>query len=444
MAGASTIADLRQGSPYVGYTYSYPHKTAYRPLSPARSLRRVWSGEDRHALFLYVHVPFCEMRCGFCNLFTTTGAGSDLVDDYLAALRRQAEVVAEQLGPAAFARFAIGGGTPTYLEPAALEELLAIGAAVFGVRGVDTPTSIETSPTTATPERLAVLSAHGVERISIGVQTFDEGEARALGRTQARSAVERALDDIRDHRFPTLNIDLMYGGEGQTASTWLAAIDRALQWQPEELYLYPLYVRHLTGLARRNRTWDDHRLDLYRRGRDHLVELGYDQVSMRMFRRAGAAATTPRAPEYCCQADGMIGLGSGSRSYTRRLHYSLEYAVGREKIRDLVRDYIQRSDELFAHADYGIELSREDRVRRFVLLSLLQCDGLEIADYRAEFGQEPWLDLPELSALADWGLLEIGSDVVRLTHAGIERSDAVGPWLYSANVRERMDTFDWR
>ena len=83
---------------YAGYTYAYPHKTAYRPLPP-RPLKEVWAEEDRSRLFLYVHVPFCEMRCGFCNLFTLAHPPRSLVVAYLDALARQAETVAAALGP---------------------------------------------------------------------------------------------------------------------------------------------------------------------------------------------------------------------------------------------------------------------------------------------------------------------------------------------------------
>src|SRR5438094_10410128 len=106
---------LRAG-PYPGYAYSYPHKTAYRPLQPPVALRHVWTDERRDALFLYLHVPFCEMRCGFCNLFTTANPQADFTEDYLAALKRQAERVRAAIGDVTIAQMAIGGGTPTFLD----------------------------------------------------------------------------------------------------------------------------------------------------------------------------------------------------------------------------------------------------------------------------------------------------------------------------------------
>ena len=114
--GAEDIHDTsispRKGSPFQAYSYSYPHKTAYRDLEPPRNLAEVWAAENRQALFLYFHIPFCEMRCGFCNLYTVANPRDELVRDYLDALRRQARVMDEILGERAVARMAIGGGTP--------------------------------------------------------------------------------------------------------------------------------------------------------------------------------------------------------------------------------------------------------------------------------------------------------------------------------------------
>src|SRR5205085_12428903 len=91
----------------------------------------------------------------------------------------------------------------------------------------------------------------------------------------------------------------------------------ALHWDPEELYLYPLYIRPQTGLGRRNGDGVEHRTDLYRLGRDLLLSQGYRQASLRCFRKPSTALPT----NYGCQRDGMIGLGCGARSYTRELHY---------------------------------------------------------------------------------------------------------------------------
>jgi coproporphyrinogen III oxidase-like Fe-S oxidoreductase len=417
--------------PYQGYVYAYPHKTAYRPLDPQPALTEVWAEEDKRALFLYLHVPFCEVRCGFCNLFTRTGATEELTTAYLDALSRQADAVQDALGDAQFAMAAFGGGTPTYFTPAELDRLCDI-AERFAT-GV--PLGVETSPDTATKDRLTVLRDRGTSRISIGVQSFVEAEARAAVRPQKPRQVREALDTIREVGFSTLNIDLIYGIDGQTPESWLWSIDAALTWRPEEIYLYPLYVRPLTGLGRLAGDWDDQRLSLYRLGRDHLVDQGYEQVSMRMFRRPGLGGGT----EYCCQEDGMVGLGCGARSYTSALHYSFDYAVNASEVRHIIDDYVESAD--FGTARVGFVLDDGERRRRHLIQSLLQVSGLDRAAYRARFGGDVLADF-DLSSFETF--VTCDADTIRLTPEGLAHSDAIGPMLFSPQVQGLMNAYEAR
>src|SRR5690606_23764547 len=243
--------------PYQSYVYAYPHKTAYHELPDRPLLGDLWRDEPKDALSLYLHIPFCEVRCGFCNLFARIGAPDGLTGRYLDALDRQAAAARDALGagqdgggPVRFANAAFGGGTPTFLTAAELTRLCDIAERRMGADLRAIPLSVEASPATATADRLAVLAERGTTRLSLGVQSFVEEEARAAVRPQRRADVEAALGRIRDAGIPVLNIDLIYGIDGQTTATWLRSLDAALAWRPEELYLYPLYVRPLTGLAR--------------------------------------------------------------------------------------------------------------------------------------------------------------------------------------------------
>jgi len=437
-----TVASVMSSTPYVAYTYSYPHKTAYRPIAPALHLRDVWAGEAVDSLFLYVHLPFCEMRCGFCNLFTTANPRGDIVDEYLAVLERQCSQVKSAIDLARFARCAIGGGTPTYLSARQLECLFDMLSRVWKVDFWTVPTSVETSPRTSDQEKLCVLKRRGVSRISIGVQSMIDGEVNAAGRAQKAQWVSAAIDRIRAAGFATLNVDLIYGLPGQTRASWHESLERVLDFRPEEIYLYPLYVRPLTGLDRRgSRPQDQLRLDCYRAARDTLLASGYQQLSMRMFR--GAAAPEQAGPVYCCQEDGMVGIGCGARSYTSRLHYSSEYAVGTTGVKAILRDYLQKTDAQLDQVDYGCHLDAAEQKRRFVIKSLLRSEGLNTAAYSARFGSEVEVDLPEILDLVEEGLV-VGGSQLQLTEAGMERSDAVGPYLYSASVREMMDDYELR
>ncbi|MFD7626658.1 STM4012 family radical SAM protein [Streptomyces sp. NPDC059851] len=439
--------------PYQSYVYAYPHKTAYRPLPDRPALRDLWRGEPKGALSLYLHIPFCEVRCGFCNLFTRIGAPEGLTGRYLDALDRQAAAVREALGdegPVRFANAAFGGGTPTFLTADELTRLCDIAEQRMGADLRAVPLSVEASPATATADRLAVLAERGTTRLSLGVQSFVDDEARAAVRPQRRADVEAALGRIRGARIPVLNIDLIYGIDGQTPATWRTSLDAALAWEPEELYLYPLYVRPLTGLARRTAhtdvEWDAQRLALYRQGRDHLLAHGYEQVSMRMFRRPGAA---PQGPDdHACQTDGMIGLGCGARSYTSALHYSFDYAVDMGEIRAIIDDYTATTGADFGHAVHGRYVDGREARRRHLLQSLLQARGMPVADYRDRFGTHPYDDFPaELHDFAARGWLEETGDpagparLLRLTPDGLAHSDALGPALFSPAVRAAMAAY---
>ncbi|MGY0490441.1 STM4012 family radical SAM protein [Streptomyces sp. WG-D5] len=458
----ATPATTDSTRPYQSYVYAYPHKTAYRPLPDRPALRDLWRHEPKDALSLYLHIPFCEVRCGFCNLFTRIGAPDDLTTRYLDALERQAVAVREALDDAGtgtetgtdrpglrFANAAFGGGTPTYLDADELARLCDIAELRMGADLRAVPLSVETSPATATADRLAVLAERGATRLSIGVQSFVDAEARAAVRPQRRADVEAALGRIRDARIPVLNIDLIYGIDGQTPASWRTSLDAALAWRPEELYLYPLYVRPLTGLGRgaaplTDRAWDEQRLRLYRQGRDHLRAHGYEQVSMRMFRRADAPAQGP--DDYACQTDGMIGLGCGARSYTASVHYSFDYAVDMREIRGIIDRYTALPAAEFGHAVHGSRVDADEARRRHLLQSLLQAQGMPLDDYRSRFGSDPHDDFPaELRAFGERGWLADPADgLLRLTPEGLAHSDALGPALFSPSVRAAMAAYEAR
>jgi oxygen-independent coproporphyrinogen III oxidase len=444
----SALKSILEGSPYQAYTYAYPHKTAYRKLERDVPLSEVWSLENRSGLFLYVHIPFCEMRCGFCNLFTTTNPDSSLEQGYLKALERQARAVRKQLdtagGHAVFSRMALGGGTPTYLNEVELYTLFDNLEIIFGKHLKRIPISVETSPATATSLRLQALRNNGVDRVSIGVQSFLEDEVHAVGRAQNTDEVHRTLERIRGTGFETLNIDLIYGMPNQTAQTWLESLRAALFYEAEELFLYPLYVRPLTGLDKLGRSWDDHRLALYRVGRDFLLENGYEQHSMRVFRRRDAATRDSNGVQFDAQHDGLVGLGCGARSYTRHLHYSSEYAVGQPGVREIIAAYNTRDEASFGVASHGFWLDDDEQRRRFVLQRIFNTSGVSRKAYRKRFGSDVLEAFDVLHELEEHGLLEVADDAVRLSSLGLERSDAIGPALYSSAVNGLSEEYEWR
>lgn len=434
-----TLALPQLRTRYEAYAYAYPHKTAYRALTPPVPLADAWAAESRNSLFLYVHLPFCEMRCGFCNLFTLAQPAGDSVSAYLDTLAREAARARLALGPGCFTQAAFGGGTPTFLNESQLEWLFDTLSRTFQLQLGTHPLSVETSPRTATAGKMRLLKSRGATRVSIGVQSFIEFEVAAAGRAQSNRTVHEAIAHIRAAEIPTLNLDLIYGLPGQTVASFLHSLRAALAYRPEELYLYPLYVRPLTGIGRHTHTWDDLRTACYAEGRDFLLAEGYTQVSMRYFR----AARAPRSEsDFCCQDDGMVGIGCGARSYTQSLHYSREFAVGREGVKAILKDYIGRPDARFDVADYGCRLNAHEQRRRYIIKSILRIDGLSQDAYARRFGTNPLADLPELAEWIDGGYLVHDAQGIRPTPLGLDHSDLLGPRLFSAPMQALMNEFD--
>jgi oxygen-independent coproporphyrinogen-3 oxidase len=512
MSKTASLAERMAADGYDGYAYSYPHKTAYAPLDPPVSLEQAWRGEDTSKLFLYTHLPFCEMRCGFCNLFTTIRPGQDLVQRTLDAIERQSRVVADCVQPKGVVQAAFGGGTPSYLNERELERLFGILTKHWKVDFSSIPVSFETSPGTVTPEKLALLRQLGVDRLSMGVQSFVAEDLAALKRPQNTEQVLQACQWIKEAGFPIFNIDLIYGNQDQSAASWQLCLERAVAWLPQELYLYPLYVGKLTNLDRLGRRPGQYRRDFFEQARDYLTSVGYRPISMRLFQRVPnssqaskfsidigepnlaiskgiAGQSSPRtamsndsalkfspktamakgfaggaqlgnpqdlvsvygsrgsAPGggWCCQEDGMVGLGPGARSYTKTLHYSSEYAIGQPGVRAIIQDFGQRTDSQFSLADYGVRLDPSEQKRRYLIKSLLRAEGLNLPDYQQHHPDSPGLlaDFPQIQELLQLDLAELNSTTLRLTPQGLSWTDTIGPWLYSEDMTQRMQTYQF-
>jgi oxygen-independent coproporphyrinogen-3 oxidase len=138
----------------------------------------------------------------------------------------------------------------------------------------------------------------------------------------------------------------------------------------------------------------------------------------------------------------MVGLGCGARSYTRGLHYALDYAVAPRAVKAILADYLARGAADFAVADRGFALDAGEQRRRHLLQSILNTEGLDTGQYAARFGSDPADDFPDLRTFADLGLLELDARRWRPTATGLEWSDALGPWFFSDRVRALMAEYE--
>jgi len=186
------------------------------------------------ARHLYLHLPFCAHRCGYCDFVTSVGRRAEH-PAYVGALLRELELERGLLGPEVETIF-LGGGTPTFTEPAALEALLAALPEAAEV-------TVEANPETVTPELAALVRRSGVNRVSLGAQTFQPRLLEVLDRVAGPDDVRRAFYHLRDAGFDNISLDLIYGIPGQSAAELSSDLAEALALEPEHLSAYELEAK---------------------------------------------------------------------------------------------------------------------------------------------------------------------------------------------------------
>ena len=206
-------------NPYIQYMYSYPHKTAYRPLEGIR-LENYLPALAGGGHSLYIHIPFCQSKCGYCNLFSVTGQDTVSMDRYLDTLERQGKQYGKLLAlyRTEFSSLTIGGGTPLLLSEAQMWRMFSIVNDCF-VLSSGRELVIETAPNQTTPEKLRLLKEAGATRISMGIQSFSDEELRILQRSHQADRARDALALLKTFDFPCINADFIYGIPGQTVQS---------------------------------------------------------------------------------------------------------------------------------------------------------------------------------------------------------------------------------
>lgn len=420
---------------YIQYMYSYPHKTAYRKLENIflSDYRMYLRREEKNDL--YFHIPFCESKCGYCNLFSVSGEGEYLTEKYIEAMERQAETYDMKKIP--FQTLTIGGGTPLYLSAKQLEKVFQTAKNYFKWEIKKPEIIIETSPRQTTEEKVAILKEQQVTRVSIGVQSFQEKELQILHRNHTKEEIKKALELLKKAEFTQLNLDLIYGIPEQTKETLKNNIDCALFYEPEELFVYPLYVKPQTRLFREGVKREEDAYESYCFSRDYLKQRGYEQTSMRRFVRKDKFCLEEKAEwKECGYSENTISIGCGGRSYIGNLHFCSPYAVKPSHCKKIVQDYIDTKD--FQKIEYGFLLSEEERKRRYLIKNLFYFRGVSSMDYRENFHGELKIDFPILDEFIEKNYIKEISENLVLTPLGLGLSDYLGPMFISEEVKERM------
>ncbi len=422
--------------------YPIAHETTWRPYRVPRPddeivARAAWQGVSD--LSLYVHVPFCEVRCSFCE-YTVTGRDEHAdatahVDDMLWEMDAWAAALGRE--PRLFHGFDIGGGTPMFLPAEQIARIVERARQYFRFApGADI--SIETTPRVAAaePARLAAVRALGIERISMGIQVVEPDLLRVLGRSGNGGSEQRAaVENIRRAGFDRLNVDLMYGFAGQSEESWRATLQHAIDLGPEYITLYRMRYK-LTRISHHapKVTLDDVR-PLARLAKTMLADAGF-------FATCGKT-TWSRLPDdvgtssYLARrvTDGLpyLGIGLGAQtlsptsisynagSATKSLApYAAAVREGRLPLQDVYDLPLEHcAGKMCAVSFYFGEIDRAAFARRF---------GRALEDHFPA----------EVAFVTDRGLMEMTPRSLRLTPRGADNVNGVIALFFAPSIQSTL------
>lgn len=267
-------------------------------------------------LAVYVHIPFCTVKCGYCD-FNAYAGMDNLKVDYGQALVHEVEAAAELFEAREVSSIGFGGGTPGEV-PAS-----DIGAVIAAVRRLAplspaAEISLEANPGTVTGDALRELHEHGVNRLSIGAQSFHASELRFLDRIHSPEATAASIRLAREAGFQSVGLDLIYGLPGQAPAAWRASLEAAIALGPDHVSAYALTVEEGTMLARRVERGEvepldaDAVADLYELASDVLEAAGYEQYELSNWARPGHQSRHNRT--YWTDGE-YLGIGAGAHGY---------------------------------------------------------------------------------------------------------------------------------
>ncbi|MCP4191473.1 MAG: radical SAM family heme chaperone HemW [Planctomycetaceae bacterium] len=364
----------------------------------------------------YVHVPFCRHRCGYCN-FTLIAGRDDLIPSYLQAL--EIELSALDL-PQQVDTLFVGGGTPSHLDPTELEHLLKLVTTWFPLSD-QAEFTLEANPCDVEHDRIEVMSSAGVNRISLGVQSFNDDKLQVLERDHRLLDIHRAVDVVRQ-KIDNLCLDLIFGVPGESRDVWRRDLQAAILLEPQHLSTYgltfekgtPFWSRRekqqLNSISESDEAW------MYEFGMDTLNGAGFEHYEISNFSKPGFRSlhnqTYWTGDPYFAAGPGAARFQDGRRetNYRSTTTYLNRVLAGQSH----VAESEQLSDEQLAREQLVFGLRRIQGVDR---VSFRQRTGFEIeqlvGDVLPKYLQQGWL------------VWQAGS--LCLTRTGLLFSDSIWP-----------------
>ncbi len=362
----------------------------------------------------YVHVPFCVHRCGYCD-FALVANRDDLIDRYLEAIEREI-LATPQLVEVDTLFF--GGGTPTQLSDLQLTRLFEIVRQRLHVADGG-EVSVEANPDGLTSEKIRALADAGVNRISLGAQSFDADVLRTLERQHAPAEIVDTVGRIRD-RIDNVALDLIFGVPGQSMASWQSTLRAAVELQPYHVSTYGLTIEKGTAFWSRHARGElipphtEIERVMYETSQETLSAAGFEQYEVSNFALPGWRC---RHNETYWSADPWLAFGPGAARFVNGV---------RETNHRSVFTWLKRVLEGRSAVAEREVLSREDRAREAIVLGLRRNDGVSRPELQRRFGLVPeQLEPDALQRHLELGNLTDDGSTIRLTHQGRLLADTI-------------------
>jgi oxygen-independent coproporphyrinogen-3 oxidase len=370
-------------------------------------------------LGIYLHIPFCKRRCRYCTFLSDDDTGDKERSLYVAQLRREIAGKSELYAKGRLVdTIFLGGGTPTILPPTEIDDIIEAVYSRFHVAD-DAEITVEANPGTVDREYLRAIRDIGANRLSFGVQSFDDCTLMRLGRVHsAREAVD-SYAVAREAGYDNVNIDLIFGLPDQSAASWEGDIRTALSLRPDHLSFYdlqleeetPLYEDVMSGRLEALTDIEDRRM--YHAAVDALTAAGYEHYEIS---NAALPGRRSRHNLKYWSMDDYLGFGLGAHSYLDGRRFTNTEFRG---------DYIKaRSSEQMVSSYYNN--TKGDEISEYIWLGLRRTDGISLSDFSARFGED-FMNLyaHETENLIERKLLTRDGDKLRLTALGLDLSNVV-------------------
>jgi oxygen-independent coproporphyrinogen-3 oxidase len=377
---------------------------------------------------LYIHIPFCRAKCGYCD-FNSYPHLEHLHEPYTHALCAEMRQFAHQHGRLAVDTIYLGGGTPTCLATRLLTEILANARNAFLV-AADAEITVEANPGTVTSENASALHSAGVDRLSLGAQSFRDEELHLLGRIHDKAEIHKAILLARSAGIANISLDLIYGLPQQALIAWRSSLEAALALEPTHLSLYALSVEDATPLAQSiaskqlPRPDPDLAADMYILAEDLLARAAYEHYELSNWARAALAADDAQmhrplgntAWAQCrhnlkyWRREPYLGFGAGAHSFHagRRRHNVLSPEA-----------YVTRLQNGQSVVECEQRIDHSEAMAETMILSLRLIEGVRFSDFQRQHRQDMHQQYgTELDELRELGLLTFDARAVRLTPRG--------------------------